>query len=177
MRTAAIFALLTVFFGFVSFFLLDNQSPLDTEALMADLDSEGINTQAGTIAYIEESIELGTLPEYVDYQNLLLVGVFFSGAVFSLLSSVQILIDKLFFKKFYENPRYPVAYRRAGLVIAGIDSLVLLRIFLGFDLIIAGTIIVLLMIIEGFLTFGAKNLEQSENSKDEVPTKEAEDKV
>ena len=139
MRTAAIFVLLTVFFGFVFLFLLDNQPPLDTERLMADLESEGIYTQTGTIQYIEESINLGILSEYVDYKSLLLVGIFFSAAVFSILSSVQILIDKLFFKKFYENPRYPVAYRRAGLVVAGIDSLVLLRIMLGNDLVIAVT--------------------------------------
>ena len=159
MRTAAIFVLLTVFFGFVFLFLLDNQPPLDTERLMADLESEGIYTQTGTIQYIEESINLGILSEYVDYKSLLLVGIFFSAAVFSILSSVQILIDKLFFKKFYENPRYPVAYRRAGLVVAGIDSLVLLRIMLGNDLVIAVTIIFLLVVIEMFFIYGANSQE------------------
>ncbi|MBN1331548.1 hypothetical protein JW978_01525 [Candidatus Dojkabacteria bacterium] len=165
MRTAAIFALLTVFFGFVFFFLLDNQPPLDFEKLSEGLASEEIDTQTGTIAYINESIELGILSDYINYPNLMLVGAFFSAAIFSGLSTFQIMVDKMFFRKFYESPRYLVAYRRSGLVVALIDSLILLRVFLGFDLAIAGTIILLFVIIEGFLSFGTRKQKTEEVQK------------
>ena len=180
MRTAAIFALLTVFFGFVFLFLLDNQSPLDTEALMFDLAGEKIDTQTATIDYINESIELGILSEYVNYQNLVLVGVFFSATIFSFLSSLQILIDKFFFRKFYESPRYMIAYRRAGSIIAVTNGLILLRIFLGFDPVIAITIVVLFGVIELFMTFGVKREEVDNNMGSEDvnkmdPTKQSGD--
>lgn len=165
MKNAAIFIMLSVFFGFLVVFLVGEQNPINTEKLSADLAEEGISTQSETIEYVKESIELGVLAEYVDFSTLGVVGVVFSAFVFCFSASILTFIDKFFFRKFYEQPDYKTIVRRSVFLVLVIDGIILLKIFLGFDPVINIVYVLIFIVVEWFLSQQSKqNLSESDKS-------------
>lgn len=66
-------------------------------------------------------IDVALLPytndNVVDVKNLIIVGIVFICAFSSFFSFFHMLVDKLFFRKFYQKPRLVLALRR-GIILA-----------------------------------------------------------
>lgn len=128
MRYTWIFLFLTLIFGYISNYLIISQSPWDKQKLSQDLELEEIVTNDSAVNYIEETIDLGLVWDYIDLQSLAIVSAFvFLTGVFGF-STVHTFIDKLFFKKFFEMANWKNALRRGILLFLLIYVLIIFRL-------------------------------------------------
>ncbi len=110
-----------------------NWSAVETDAVFIDLASQSKFTNSLELAYIS-----GLLPMYLNTGPWL--GILISIFIFilGLVSFIHLLIDKLFYKKFYEEPNWRLAFRRS--IMVGILTIVILILaifnFINFAIII-----------------------------------------
>lgn len=152
MKYTVIFLILTIFFSQVTLFLFQNQSPWNKDKLNADLEDRQIETNEQTIEYIRENLELGIVLDYVNLQNLVTLFIFLVTTIACMFACAHTFIDKLFFKKFYQEPDWRPALRRGIVVSLCIISLVTLRLIAGLTYFIAIPLIALFVIIEYLMT-------------------------
>ena len=86
---------------------------IDWSNYLIYLEGKGIESQHGSVIELRNLFRRGELWNYLNSQNMyfLLTSIFmiFSGFI----GFFHIVIDKFFFKKFYENPHYVRAIRRS----------------------------------------------------------------
>ncbi len=86
---------------------------LDWQALAALLEQREIETQTQASALLLELYRRGLLTSYLDFRSVLAVGAGIGAVAAGSVGAVHLLIDKLFFRKFYMPPNYRLALRRA----------------------------------------------------------------
>lgn len=108
-----------------------NLSPLNFEKLATDgkISSETTHTEA--VKIVEDLYAIGELDQYLrrDAVVLLLIGIFFT--CFGVISSLHIVIEKLFFRKFFEQPQVFLGIRR-GLLFATLILLLIVFAWYGY---------------------------------------------
>lgn len=113
MNKVVVFLVLGIFFSVIGIYIFQNFTPLDTEKIqeivvaeeIEDGDWESLNSK------IQELARRGVITEYLSssaYLGLLSL----LSAVFSFFTLLHLLVDKLFFKNFYETPSLFNAVRR-----------------------------------------------------------------
>ncbi len=86
---------------------------LDWQALAMLLEQREIETQTQATALLLELYRRGLLTSYLDFRSVLAVGAGIGAVVTGTVGAAHLLIDKLFFRKFYMPPNYRLALRRA----------------------------------------------------------------
>lgn len=128
MKHTVIFLILTIFFLQVSFFLLNNHTPWDKEKLNRDLQSSHIETNTQTIKFISDSMDRGEILFYLNTSNFIVFIFFFSLMIIAAITSMHTFLDKLFFKKFYEEPDWKLGIRRGVIFSITVVMIILLRL-------------------------------------------------
>lgn len=88
--------------------------------------------------------------DMLDVKNLAIVSAIFVLAVTSIFAFFHLIIDKLFFRRFYEKPRIDLAVRRGGLLGIVLAGLAWLRVFGFWELHIILLVLVLVLLFEAF---------------------------
>lgn len=77
---------------------------------------------------IQQLIDRGLIIPYLS-PNFFLIDILILSGVFCFIYAVHLLIDKLFFREFYQNPSNKIALRRAAIITIVIFSLRVLRLY------------------------------------------------
>jgi hypothetical protein len=113
MRFTALYILLSLLGLFILVYSLSSLSIIDWEVFGPLLEQQSITTNSEVVSLIGGLYSKGLLDKYLNQQALLAflvsVGFIFVGII----GTFHLTIDKLFFKKFYENPDQLKALRRA----------------------------------------------------------------
>lgn len=157
MRHLWILVVLAFVFGYIAQYLYVSQSPWDKEKLIADFAQEEIEAQEDAINYLEEAIDLGLVTKYINFVNLTLLVVFGGLSLGCVIVFFHMLIDKLFFKKFFQDPDMRTAIRRSGLIIVFLILLIILRLFALLDIYTALIFFGVIVFIEYSLSKGCYN--------------------
>lgn len=129
MRKYLILFALCVFFIAVSYYLVTTLNPFNEEQIAQLVRSENIKVSEEFQEVVTELIDKGLILEFLDVRNVLLLGTTVTLAVLSGFMFVHTVIDKLFFRKFYEQPSLLLAFRRGVLVCLALVSIFIYRLF------------------------------------------------
>lgn len=124
------------------------QNPLQKETVMQIAQNQGLYTDAEVLAKIPEYIENGLIWDLLDHQKFFAWLTIVSLIFVNLVTFIHLLIDKLFFCKFFENPKMVPAIRRSFWVGLSLIGFVLLRLINGFYWYNAVSIVLLFVCIE-----------------------------
>lgn len=128
MKAAALFLVIALLgtltiVGTLNFRSLVNQDMYGTH--LASIGREGHEDALAEFALLHET---GQLPDYLHSGNLALAFLGLFASAFGLVGGIHAAIDKLLFKKFYEQAKLAPAIRRALLIATLISCLALLGI-------------------------------------------------
>lgn len=136
MRFAIAFLLLGVVGLFILAYTIQQLPPFDWEKLDHDLELQQITSQSGTRERVEELYTRGVLVEFLYPQGAAAFLIGLALSILSFFAAIHLALDKLFFKRFYEQPSLFPAVRRGvllalficGLFIFAAYNLFLIRI-------------------------------------------------
>ncbi|MBN1915696.1 hypothetical protein JW796_01715 [Candidatus Dojkabacteria bacterium] len=141
-----------VFIG-VLYYIVTILSPWDEQAVNQAVDRFGLLTGSEFQEFVIEGIENGSVFYLLNIKNVIAIGVVLLVVIVSGFSALHLFIDKLFFRKFYENPSVFSSIRRGTILGLLVESLVLLRLNGSFETyIVAGCIVLTALIEVLFLT-------------------------
>ena len=128
----AIFALLvSIFFGSVFAYVLNNVSPWKADAIQNAITRYDLKTEAGFDVFLLQALNLGLIWGLLNLRNLAIFLFCLGGFVIFAFASVHMFIEKLFVSKFYEQPDWKVAVRRGSITYLTLVGLILLNFFGG----------------------------------------------
>jgi hypothetical protein len=148
MKFMIISTLLALSGVFLFFYTINNKDVLDWSRLDGRLQERRIESQVETKEFVVDYYRRGLLTEYIDMQNAGLLGGAMFLTVFGATSLLHLIIDKLFFKKFYQEPEVVTALRR-GLILAVLPvGLGILLIYNILEPVLIGTFLLILVCLE-----------------------------
>lgn len=117
-RTITIFLALSLLLSLIGYYFILNTTPIKFEKLEQIIQRESIpqDSEEELWAYVDSEIEKGYIFEYLSNEAYIVVALL-SFSVFFTLTSIHLLIDKLFFKKFFQKPSMFNACRRSAVLI------------------------------------------------------------
>lgn len=128
-RKIVIFIILGLFLMGIAYYFLINLSPFDQQKIN-ELISEK-NIQEGEYEELVNELQIlvgeGRIIEYLNV-NAVAASLIILIAIFFFFIAVHLFLDKLFFKKFFENPSLALAIRRGLLFVLGIGLIIYLRL-------------------------------------------------
>jgi Na+(H+)/acetate symporter ActP len=145
MKFVVIFALLALSGVFLFIYTINSCDLLDWQALDEVLANKEIITQEETKDLVIDYYRRGLLPQYLKKENVIQLMLAVFMIVFGIVGCVHLLIDKLLFRKFYEEPGVWAALRRAilwAILPAGIFYLAIYNL-LEFSLIVLFVLILI----------------------------------
>lgn len=131
MKTVVIAFTTALFFTVLFLYVSTTLSPWNMEAVNQTILQNDLKTSHEFTTLIEEIIDLGLLWQVIDLRNLLTWFFLFGFAIVSIFSSLHMLFDKLFFKRWFEKPTITNAIRRGLLFYLLILAILLLRLLAG----------------------------------------------
>jgi hypothetical protein len=171
MRKVLASIIIGLFLGVLFAYLVGNLSPWNETAVFSYLEKYDISKGVEFEQFIDESIRAGLIFDFLNIGNIVILALIGSSAFISFFCTVHMVIDKLFFKKFWQEPDHGIAIRRGSwipiifIIFSGI------RLFGGFTSInlafIAFAVIVILYVEISF-TRGESQI-RKELNKDEEP--------
>jgi hypothetical protein len=161
MRRVALVWLMFVFFLGILFYVLVYQNPLISDSVLKIAASKGFTTDNAVINNIPLFINNGLIWDVLDFKKLAALLVALTGSIVCLVSGVHLLIDKLFFRKFFEQPALIPALRRGILVAIVVIMPIFFRLINGLVWYNVASIVVLcicieILIVNVFNDFGRK---------------------
>jgi len=128
LRFSFVFIVLSLVLGVISYFYITNISPFDEQMIneliqerqIAEDDFETLNFE------LRKIYNQGLIFEYLSPNAYVGFGLV-SAALLFLFVACHIMLDKLFFKKFYEIPSFFDAFRRGLLIILSLGLIIYLR--------------------------------------------------
>ena len=135
----------------VGIYISVNMSPFKTDVVLQRAQTDNILTTEYFVANINNYITNGFIWDILDFQNFLSWLVVWSLGVIFLFSFFHLLIDKLFFRKFYEEPSLYNALRRGVFLNAILIGIIFLKLINGFFWYNILSIIVLFICLEIFI--------------------------
>lgn len=148
MKYTWIFLVLVLVFAYISNFSVRNISPWDKDKLNEDFVEAGIETNQEAQDYVQENLELGLIFDYINTQNFLLMIVSLTLTLSFGVAVVHNIIDKLFYKKFYEEPNWQVSIRRGAEVGLLMIALIFLKLIAGLTVFTAIPVVFLFGVVE-----------------------------
>lgn len=162
MKVGLIFLIIGIFFSVVLAYQLSNFSPFNLEKIQDLIISEGITFDQGDKidTLIKEKVISSSVFEYLSDTSYIVFGLL-NAVVISIFSFIHIVVDKLFFKTYFESPSYFKAIRRAfllGLSLSLVIYMRLLKIELSNILLIPITALIFEIIISSLETKKIKKI-------------------
>jgi len=151
MRKALIALGIAGFLGVLIVYILYNFSPYDNAKLVDMASIFGVPNAIELTDNINNLIDYGLIFSLIDPKLFYILLVLSFVFTLSFVSGVHMLIDKLFYKKFYEEPKTWPALRRGLLVYIILLSLVLFRLIGVLSILNALSILVMGVIAEVLL--------------------------
>jgi hypothetical protein len=124
------FSLAILFMG-ILYYLSIYFSPFDQEEIQKNIEIYRIESNEEFEEYIYELLDYGLIVTVLDTQNVSLWLFIFGCMVVNIIASLHLFIDKLFYKKFFEDPSLFDAYRRGTLIYLFIVSIIILKFYAG----------------------------------------------
>ena len=155
MRRVALYLFLGIIFSVLSFYLIQELSPFDTQKLEEIVEIQNIIDRGLVFSYLSE--------------NAYIIGGSILASIFFIFISIHLFIDKLFFKNFYENASSFDAIRRGFLLILAIVFLIFSKLSKAENYVLI--LIVLLPFLLEFVYvfyFKKENFENTEELPEEV---------
>ena len=107
---------LALIFGLLVFYIAFRYTPYNADKLMELAGNEGVLNADVFTDNIDSLIEYGLLIPILD-QQIFYIEIVLSGLfIVCLVGAIHMLVDKLFYKKFYESPAVWKAIRRGVIV-------------------------------------------------------------
>jgi hypothetical protein len=132
MRRAFIALFLGLIFGLSAFYFLSNSSPFDLDKVKEVGKYYQIQEDADFASKLDYFISNGLIWQVLDKKTFF-TALFLGGAtISSILAALHLFLDKLFFRKFHEEPRLVPAIRRSLLPVIFIAGMVYFRLLNAF---------------------------------------------
>lgn len=132
MRRVFVALFLSLLFVAIGIYITTNTSPFKLDAVMNLAQTDNILTNEVLIKKLPEYVFNGFIWDILDGRQFIAWLTVWSFAGISIFSFFHLLIDKLFFKKFYEQPSIFDAVRRGFLLILIFIGAVFLKLINGF---------------------------------------------
>jgi hypothetical protein len=132
-RKVLIFFCISLFCAFLAYYLITQYSPFDLQKVQELIQQKQI--EESNIALLNQEFEtLKSEGLLINYLSPIAIGAFLllAGGVVSAVIAFHLSIEKLFFRKFYEEPDFKVALRRALIIGLGFAAIIALQV-LGYD--------------------------------------------
>ena len=140
-----------VIFTFTAIYVTNTVSPWNIDNLELVIERNEIETGTEFSEYIYELKERGLVWEVINKPNLALWLGLWAGSIISTFSFAHMSIDKLFFKRFFEQPNLFRALRRGTWLYATTVAWLLLKLFAGGNWLNTVSIAVFFIALEGLL--------------------------
>lgn len=131
MRKYLLPLVISIFLSLVSVYLLRNLNPFDAESLQTLVVGQRIQVQEELISELQSLASKGLIWEYLNLRNIGLILAVIGAAAVAGLTLVHLVVDKLFFKQFYQKPDLFTAIRRGALVFITLVALAGVRLLAG----------------------------------------------
>lgn len=112
-------------------YLLTILNPFDEAAISELISSQSIKSSTEFIELIKELIAKGLVTDYLNFKNILIISATGLAAIICLFFVIHLIVDKLFIKKFYEQPSMFNAGRRGVMVALAIAGIVISKVYGG----------------------------------------------
>ena len=130
MRKAVIYIILGIFFIVVAVYIIKTESPFKVDMIQDLATQQEIprNDYDQVSKLIQSLIDRGIIFEYLSVNTYIVAALLLFG-IFCLFTTMHLIVDKFFFKKFYENPTEFDAIRRALLFSLTIGLMVFFNLY------------------------------------------------
>lgn len=142
------FIISLIFFGIFNYFLT-NLEVIDPAGIEMVQEQYSVTTNAEFLDLFEELRGTGLVYNILNKDNFYGMLIMFSLFVLSTFASLHLFIDKIFFKRFYEQPNLIIALRRGVMLGMFLDLLILMRLWAFWEI----WTVILAVIIFGFIEF------------------------
>lgn len=107
--------ILTIFILSLIFtvYLIQNLSPFNKELIEDYISEYTITTNTDFESFVSDAVQKGIIFDYINPINLTIISLFGTVNFATFFGLFHLLIDKLFFKKPYEEPSIKIAFTRA----------------------------------------------------------------
>jgi hypothetical protein len=157
MKQVLLTAATTIFFIFLFWTTNQTLTPWNLEEVEKAKTQFSLETAEQFDAFVEDSIQLGLITQLMNLNNIVVWLVLLGAAVVSGFMSVHLFIDKMFFKRFFEQPDLWLAARRGVIIYLAMVSLVILRLIAALFWYNALSVVLLALLIELGITSFLKN--------------------
>jgi hypothetical protein len=113
MKFVVIFTLLALSGGFLFFYTINSRDLINWSKFDQVLVEKEVITQTETREIVIDYYRRGLLPEYLVMESVVQLGVGIGMLFVGVIAAIHMLLDKLFFRKFYQEPRLFRAFRRS----------------------------------------------------------------
>jgi len=112
MKKPIILAIIAIFFILVFVYATTTLSPWDKGKFNEFTNQYGIKNQTDLLENFNSIVDTGLTLKLISTRNVLIWLVLLAQAIIFGFAAIHTLIDKLFFKKFFEQPSLVIAFRR-----------------------------------------------------------------
>lgn len=154
-----------VFLG-ILYYIVTSLSPWNEQAVNQAVERFGLLTGSEFQEFVKEGIANGSIFYLLNLKNLIAIGIVLLVVIVSGFSAIHLFFDKLFFKKFYENPSIFNPVRRGTILSLLIEGLIVLRLSGSFEIYIVAGCIVLAILIEVLFLVIFKKQKDTEKSEE-----------
>lgn len=163
MRQSVIAIVAGILFFLLFSYAFNYLSPWNFSEVDHAISRYGMESGSEFIEFVEDSIQLGTIWKLLDIRNVIIMLLIFGGGQVLTFAGIHMLIDKIFFKKFYEQPNHFAALRRGALIFIIICTLVFLKSIGGLIWYNIFAVVLLAVLIE--YAFSARSVSDLKDSK------------
>ncbi len=129
MRKYFILLILSIFFAGVTYYLLQTLNPFDVEKINQLAASQNITVVQELKEVQAELIQKGLILEYLDIRHLIIILLVGSLSIISAFTFLHIVVEKIVFRKFYQQPAVYTAVRRGSLLCLAIVTTIIYRFY------------------------------------------------
>lgn len=151
MKYIIISTIIAIFASALFIYLLNTISPFNDAVIENYIDKFSIDNGSEFNQFIDESIKAGVILDYLDLKNVMILHVILFISLTSTLATIHMVIDKIFFKKFFESPDWTSSVRRSAIIPAVLFLINFFRVLGAFGLFyifIILLIVIILVLIE-----------------------------
>lgn len=129
MQKYIVLFIFTIFFAGLSYYLLQTLNPFDLDKVNELIVSEQITVVEEFDSVVGELIQRGLVFQLLNTRNITLIAFSLSVSLISGFAFLHLLFDKIFLRKFYEEPSILNALRRGFFFGAAVISILIFKIF------------------------------------------------
>ncbi len=177
MKQVILTAATTIFFIFLFWTTTQTLTPWNLEEVEKAKIQFSLETSEQFEEFVDDSIHLGLITQLLNMNNIVIWLVLLGAAVLSGFMSVHLFVDKLFFKRFFEQPDLWLAARRGVIMYLALVALVILRLIAALFWYNALSVVLLAFLIELGITSFLKNRNDVKPNEPAAPRDRNSEKV